>query len=56
MTGSISLRSRVAGAALRRYREAIGYQLEDAARVLDCDQCRFLVSRFALSFTSKDAK
>ncbi len=35
MTGGTSLRGRVAGAALRRYREAIGYQLEDAARVLD---------------------
>jgi transcriptional regulator with XRE-family HTH domain len=40
MTDGISLRSRVAGAALRRYREAIGYQLEDAARVLDCDRSK----------------
>jgi transcriptional regulator with XRE-family HTH domain len=40
MTEGISLRSRVAGAALRRYREAIGYQLEDAARVLDCDRSK----------------
>jgi transcriptional regulator with XRE-family HTH domain len=30
----------VVGAALRRYREAIGYQLEDSARVLDCDRSK----------------
>jgi transcriptional regulator with XRE-family HTH domain len=40
MADGISLRSKVAGAALRRYREAIGYQLEDAARVLDCDRSK----------------
>jgi transcriptional regulator with XRE-family HTH domain len=40
MTDGTSLRSRVAGAALRRYRERIGYQLEDAARVLDCDRSK----------------
>src|ERR1700728_2632875 len=28
------------GAALRRYREELGYVLEDAARVLDCDRSK----------------
>jgi transcriptional regulator with XRE-family HTH domain len=40
MTDGTSLRGRVAGAALRRYREAIGYQLEDAAQVLGCDRSK----------------
>jgi transcriptional regulator with XRE-family HTH domain len=40
MTDGTSLRGRVAGAALRRYREAIGYQLEDAALVLSCDRSK----------------
>jgi len=40
MAGETSLRVRVVGAALRRYRERIGYQLEDAARVLDCDRSK----------------
>jgi transcriptional regulator with XRE-family HTH domain len=40
MAGGTSLRARVVGAALRRYREMIGYQLEDAARVLDCDRSK----------------
>jgi transcriptional regulator with XRE-family HTH domain len=40
MTDGTSLRGRVAGAALRRYREAIGYQLEDAALVLGCDRSK----------------
>src|SRR5690242_11322294 len=40
MAGGTSLRGRVVGAALRRYREMIGYQLEDAARVLDCDRSK----------------
>jgi len=40
MTDGTSLRARVAGAALRRYREAIGYQLEDAALVLGCDRSK----------------
>ncbi len=40
MAGETSLRARVVGAALRRYRERIGYQLEDAARVLDCDRSK----------------
>jgi transcriptional regulator with XRE-family HTH domain len=28
---------RLVGAALRRYRERLGYRLEDAARVLECN-------------------
>jgi len=40
MAGGTSLRGRVVGAALRRYREMIGYQLEDAARVLDCNRSK----------------
>ncbi len=33
-------RRRLVGAALRRYRESIGYDLADAARVLDCDRSK----------------
>jgi transcriptional regulator with XRE-family HTH domain len=40
MAGETALRARVMGAALRRYREMTGYQLEDAARVLDCDRSK----------------
>lgn len=40
MTDGTSLRGRVVGAALRRYREQVGYQLDDAARVLDCDRSK----------------
>jgi transcriptional regulator with XRE-family HTH domain len=34
------VRRRIVGAALRRYREQLGYTLEDAARVLDCDRSK----------------
>jgi Helix-turn-helix domain len=40
MAGETALRARVMGAALRCYREVTGYQLEDAARVLDCDRSK----------------
>jgi transcriptional regulator with XRE-family HTH domain len=40
MTDGTSLRGRVAGAALRRHREAIGYRLDDAALVLGCDRSK----------------
>jgi hypothetical protein len=30
-------RRRIIGAALRRYRQDLGYGLDDAATVLDCD-------------------
>ncbi len=34
------MRRRLVGGALRRYRENVGYALEDAARVLDCDRSK----------------
>ena len=34
------MRRRLIGGALRRYREDLGYALEDAARVLDCDRSK----------------
>jgi transcriptional regulator with XRE-family HTH domain len=40
VTGTPPVRRRLLGAALRRYREALGYGLEDAARILDCDRSK----------------
>jgi transcriptional regulator with XRE-family HTH domain len=34
------VRRRLLGAALRRYREGLGYGLEDAARILECDKSK----------------
>src|SRR6516225_10837753 len=34
------VRRRLVGGALRRYRENLGYALEDAARVLECDRSK----------------
>jgi transcriptional regulator with XRE-family HTH domain len=34
------VRRRLVGGALRRYRETVGYALEDAARVLECDRSK----------------
>ncbi len=34
------MRRRLVGGALRRYRENVGYTLEDAARVLECDRSK----------------
>jgi transcriptional regulator with XRE-family HTH domain len=34
------LRRRLVGGALRRYRESLGYTLDDAARVLECDRSK----------------
>lgn len=34
------MRRRLVGGALRRYREDLGYALEDAARVLECDRSK----------------
>jgi transcriptional regulator with XRE-family HTH domain len=31
---------RLLGAALRRYREGLGYRLDDAARILECDRSK----------------
>lgn len=40
MTEPPPVRRRLLGAALRRYREGLGYRLEDAARVLECDRSK----------------
>ncbi len=40
MTGQVPVRRRLLGAALRKYRESVGYGIEDAARVLDCDRSK----------------
>lgn len=40
MTGTPPVRRRLLGAVLRRYRENLGYDLADAARVLDCDRSK----------------
>ncbi len=40
MTGDPPARRRLVGGALRRYRENVGYALEDAARVLECDRSK----------------
>lgn len=40
MTGIPPVRRRLLGAALRRYRENLGYGLEEAARVLECDKSK----------------
>jgi transcriptional regulator with XRE-family HTH domain len=34
------VRRRLVGGALRRYRENVGYSLEDAARILECDRSK----------------
>jgi transcriptional regulator with XRE-family HTH domain len=40
VTGEPPVRRRLVGSALRRYRENVGYTLEDAARVLECDRSK----------------
>jgi transcriptional regulator with XRE-family HTH domain len=40
MSAAPPARRRLVGAALRRYREAVGYDLADAARVLGCDRSK----------------
>lgn len=40
MVSSPPVRRRLVGRALRRYRESMGYTLEDAARVLECDRSK----------------
>ena len=41
MTGEPTpARRRLVGTALRRYRENVGYALEDAAKVLECDRSK----------------
>ena len=34
------LRRRIVGGTLRRYRENLGYTLDDAARILECDRSK----------------
>src|SRR5580658_834979 len=36
MTDTLSVRRRLVGSALRRYRESLGYDLGVAARILEC--------------------
>jgi transcriptional regulator with XRE-family HTH domain len=40
MTTLPPVRRRLVGAALRRYRQHQGYDLDDAARILDCDRSK----------------
>ena len=40
MAGETPVRRRLVGGALRRYRENLGYALEDAAKVLECDRSK----------------
>jgi transcriptional regulator with XRE-family HTH domain len=40
VTEAPPVRRRLLGAALRRYREGLGYRLDDAARVLECDRSK----------------
>jgi len=40
MVSAPPIRRRLVGRALRRYREGLGYTLEDAARVLECDRSK----------------
>lgn len=40
MTALPPVRRRLVGAALRRYRQYQGYDLDDAARILDCDRSK----------------
>ena len=40
MTGNPPARRRLLGTALREYRESLGYNLEEAARILECDRSK----------------
>jgi transcriptional regulator with XRE-family HTH domain len=40
VTAEPSVRRRLVGTALRRYRENVGYALDDAAKVLECDRSK----------------
>src|SRR5581483_10270324 len=40
VAGETPVRRRLVGGALRRYRENLGYALEDAAKVLECDRSK----------------
>jgi hypothetical protein len=45
MTGTPPVRRRLLGSALREYRERLGYNLDEAARILECEHYHALVSR-----------
>src|ERR1700680_241610 len=40
MVSAPPVRRRIVGRALRRYRESLGYTLDDAARTLECDRSK----------------
>jgi transcriptional regulator with XRE-family HTH domain len=40
MTGTPPVRRRLLGSALREYREGLGYNLDEAARILECDRSK----------------
>ena len=40
MTGTPPVRRRLLGSALRGYRESLGYNLDEAARILECDRSK----------------
>jgi transcriptional regulator with XRE-family HTH domain len=40
VTGTPPVRRRLLGSALREYRESLGYNLDEAARVLECDRSK----------------
>jgi transcriptional regulator with XRE-family HTH domain len=40
VTGSAPVRRRLLGSALRKYREDLGYTLDQAARILECDRSK----------------
>jgi transcriptional regulator with XRE-family HTH domain len=40
MTGLVPVRRRLLGSALRQYREGLGYNLQEAAAILDCDRSK----------------
>jgi hypothetical protein len=50
-----SARRLLIGAALRRYREDLGFVLEDAARVLECDRSKISVRHEAHCFIARKA-
>jgi hypothetical protein len=44
VTETPPVRRRLLGAALREYRETLGYKLDEAARILECEHYHALVS------------
>jgi transcriptional regulator with XRE-family HTH domain len=52
MTGLVPVRRRLLGSALRQYREGLGYNLQEAAAVLDCDRSK--ISRIETGAAAQD--